>query len=441
MQATATKTAIDDSLRAQVARWPQAKQDGWFKSLTRREAERLKWDWRFWGRTKQFFPEGDVFGFLIRAGRGSGKSRAGAEWVIERAKAGYSPIALIGQSKADVRDTMIEVSQGSILKRSPPWFYPLYEPSKRRLTWPNGSIAVVYSGDEPDQLRGPQHATAWIDEVSKFQYLQQTWDNMELGLRLSDKPQVMITTTPRPLNLLRKLSEDNSIYEVVASSFENRANLSERFMERILDKYGDTALGEQELYGQLLEQAAGALWQRTAMIENLRVKEAPPLARVVVAIDPATTSKTTSDETGIVVCGLGTDGQGYCLADVSGRYSPQGWASKAVTAFYSWNGDRILGESNQGGEMIESIINQVDPNIKVKLIHASTSKRARAEPVSGLAEQGRIHHVGLFDTLEDELCNWSPGSGPSPNHLDAYVWSFIELFKLQEKTKPHIKVF
>lgn len=437
----AVATAIDDSLRGQVARWPQKEQDAWFKNLTRKDAERLKWDWRFWGRGKQFFPEGDLFGFLIRAGRGSGKSRAGAEWVIQRAKDGYSPIALIGKSKADVRDVMIEVSEGSILRRSPPWFYPQYEPSKRRLTWPNGSVAVVYSGDEPDQLRGPQHATAWFDELSKFRYAQETWDNTELGLRLSDRPQVMITTTPRPLALLRKLSEDPAIREVVASSFENRANLSERFMERILDKYGDTTLGEQELYGQLLEQAAGALWQRKVMIEDLRISEVPPLIRIVVAIDPATTSKTTSDETGIVVCGIDDNEHGYCLDDISGRYSPQGWASKAVQAFHKRHGDRIVGESNQGGEMVEETIRQVDRNVPVTLIHASESKRARAEPVAALAEQGRLHHVGLFELLEDELCNWEPGSGPSPNHLDAYVWSFTELFELGEKPKRSIRVF
>ena len=393
-------------------------------SLTDHEATALLYDWSFWARPKQLPPPGDWFGWLILAGRGFGKTRTGSEWVIERVRQGYRRIALVGQTKADVRDTMIEVEESSILKTSPPWMMPRYEPSKRRLTWPNGAVATAFSGDEPDQLRGPQHDTAWIDEPAKFKYPVETIDNLEMGLRLGDNPRMVCTTTPRPIPIIKNWMKDPRFHVTRGNTYENIANLAPTFIERIKSKYEGTRLGQQEIYADILDDDPRALWSRD-LLEKTRVTQHPDLFKIVVAIDPHVTSGTT----GIVVAGIGyVDGvlHGYTLDDVTSKEGakPSEWAFAAVSAYHKWKADCIIGEINNGGDMIEHTIRTVSDGeyVRYKSVRATRGKYIRAEPVSALFEQGRFHHVGMFPMLEDELCSYVPGE-KSPNRLDAEVWA------------------
>lgn len=386
----------------------------------------MYYDWSFWARPEQLPPPGDWLVWLLRSGRGFGKTRTGAQWVINRAQIGFRRIALVGQTKADVRDTMVEVGDSSILKLSPPWFYPDYEPSKRRITWPNGAIGIIYSGDEPDQLRGPQHDSAWVDELAKFKYPQETWDNLMLGLRIGPKPQVCVTTTPRPIPLIKALIADRDTVDVKRSTYDNIANLSPVYIRKVIRPLENTRLGRQEINADILDDAPGALWKRD-WLERNRVTNFPDLARVVVAIDPAATSDDEeSAETGIVVAGLGTDGFGYVLDDVSLRDTPEGWAKAAVAAYHRHRADRIIAETNNGGEMVGHTIRTVEPGVPFSEVYATRGKAIRAEPISALYEQGRIKHVGFFADLEDQLCTWMPGE-KSPDRLDALVWAFTEL--------------
>jgi len=339
----------------------------------------------------------------------------------------------VGQTKADVRDTMVEVGDSSILRISPPWFKPEYEPSKRRLTWPNGVIGIIYSGDEPDQLRGPQHAKAWVDELSKYRYPEDTWDNLEFGMRVGEKPQVIVSTTPRPIPIIKALVKDPSAVVTRGTSYENQANLSPSFIGRIFGRYEGTRLGRQELRGEILEDNPDALWQRQS-IDDLRVRQNPPCSRVVVGVDPEATSGENSAETGIIVAGITMQEgklQGYVLDDLSIRASPSGWASAVITAYYKHKADIVIAEDNNGGEMVEYTIRSVDSKVPVKRIHASRGKYTRAEPISALYEQQKVHHVGFFSDLEDQMCEWVPGD-KSPDRLDALVWSLTELFNAGE---------
>lgn len=404
----------------------EAERQTWIESLTTEQAAALPYDWPFWAREKQLPPPGDWFCWLLRSGRGFGKTRTGAQWIIDGALNGpYFPIALIGQTKADVRDTMIELHESSILKISPPWFRPKYEPSKRRLVWPNGMVGIGYSGDEPDQLRGPQHGRAWIDELAKFKYPQETWDNMEFGLRLGDDPQVCVTTTPRPIALIKSILQDPATVDVQGSSYENAVNLSPRYIQRVIKRYEGTRLGRQEIHGILLDDVPGALWTHDAIETHRRTKH-PDLVRIVVAIDPAASVSESSSETGIVVAGLGADKHGYVLEDMTLSDTPSAWASQAVSGYYKYQADRILGEVNNGGDMVESTVRTVDDNVSFKKISASRGKRTRAEPVAALYEQGKVHHIGMFAELEDQMCQWVPGD-ESPDRMDALVWAITEL--------------
>ncbi len=338
--------------------------------LTDEEINELNYDWKFWARKEQLPPDTkDWFVWLIRSGRGYGKTRTGAETIIEWVRQGFKRLALVGKTKADVRDTMVEVGESAILNISPPWFRPSYEPSKRRLVWPNGAIAMFYSGDEPDQLRGPQHEKAWVDELAKFMYPQETWDNLEFGLRIGSNPQVIVTTTPRPIPLIKTLVKDIRTVDVRGSTFDNKANLSPSYIERMFKKFGGTRLGRQELEGEILEDTTGALWT-TKIIEQTRKKEAPILKRIVVAIDPEAVNNDESSETGIVIAGVGNDNHGYILADLSLRASPNTWASAAINGYYNYKADRIVAEVNNGGEMIETILKNIDTNIPYQAVHA-----------------------------------------------------------------------
>jgi len=371
--------------------------------------------------------------WLLLAGRGFGKSRTGAEWVREQVESGRSRrIALVAPTAADVRDVMIEGESG-LLAICPPWNMPVYESSKRRLTWPNGAIATTYSAEEPDRLRGPQHDAAWCDEVAAWRY-PETWDMLMFGLRLGVDPRCVVTTTPKPIPIIRNLLKNPTTAITRGSTYENRANLAEAFFEQIVAQYEGTRLGRQELYAEVLDDVEGALWTR-ALIDQHRVKVAPELKRIVVAIDPAITASDDSDETGIVVAGLGVDNHGYALDDLSLRASPDGWARRAVEAYHARKADRIVAEVNQGGDMVEYTIRTVDPRASIKKVHAARGKQTRAEPIVALYEQGRIHHVGVLPQLEEQMCNWVPGMD-SPDRMDAAVWAFTELMLGQRSMPP-----
>jgi phage terminase large subunit-like protein len=379
----------------------------------------------------------------MRSGRGGGKTRSGAEWILKRVRQGYKHIALIGQTSADVRDTMVELGPSSIMKIARPDELPEYASSKRRLIFPNGAIATTFSGEEPDQLRGPAHDTIWIDELAKFKYPEETWDNMEFGLRLGDNPQVFCTTTPRPIPIIKRLIKDPLTIDVRFSTFENAENLSPVFLKRIRDKYEGTRLGRQELEGEILDDNPNALFQRD-IIENLRIREGamPPLIRVVVGVDPSVTGNENSDETGIIAGGIAANGHGYILDDASLQASPAEWARAGVRTFHARKADRMVGEVNNGGDLVEVNIRTVDRNIPFTAVHASRGKAIRAEPVAALYEQGRIHHVGTFPALEDQMCDWSPGASKSPDRMDALVWCIWELFGLglKEQEQPRVYV-
>lgn len=387
------------------------------------DRDRVVWLWEAWARGDQLAPPGDWQTWLIKAGRGWGKTRTGAEWVRSVAQPG-ARIALVGATAADVRDVMIEGESG-VISVCPPHDRPRYEPSKRRLTWANGAVATAYSAEEPDRLRGPQHTHAWCDEVAAWAH-PEAWDMMLMGLRLGVLPRVVATTTPRTVPLLKTIQGSPGVIVTRGKTLDNAGNLAPSFLTSLMARYEGTRLGRQELDGEDLEDNPEALWQRDGL-DATRRHEAPELTRVVVAIDPAATSKDTSDETGIVVAALGADGRGYVLADRSGRHKPDAWARRAVEAYHEFKADRIIAEGNQGGEMVSHVLGTVQANLPIRIVHASRGKAARAEPIAALYEQGRISHVGALPQLEDQLCTWTPGDA-SPDRLDALVWALTELF-------------
>lgn len=403
---------------------PVKEQEAILSAYTDERLERLRYDWSFWARPKQLPPPGDWFGWLILAGRGFGKTRTGSEWILQRVALGYKRIALVGQTKADVRDTMIEVEESSILKVAPPWLMPVYEPSKRRLTWPQtGAVATSFSGDEPDQLRGPQHDTAWVDEAAKFKYPKETIDNLEMGLRLGTDPRMICTTTPRPIPIIKKWVKDPDFIVTTGNTYENIGNLAPTFIKRVVNKYEGTRLGRQELHAEILDDDPNALWSRD-ILEASRVTQYPDLHMITVNVDPHASTGTT----GIVVTGVAYhDGvlHGYTLDDVSSAEGakPNEWGLAVVAAYHKWKADLIVGEVNNGGDMIENVIRNVQGgrNVAYKAVRATRGKHTRAQPISALFEQGRWHMVGMFALLEDELCSWVPGDD-SPNRLDAMVW-------------------
>jgi len=371
--------------------------------------------------------------WLILAGRGFGKTRTGAQWVHEQVTDnGKRRIHLVARTAGDVRDVVVEGESG-ILATADPSCRPTYEPSKRKLTWPNGATATTFTADQPDQLRGPQCDACWADEVAAWQGLNNQaqdnpWDQLMFGLRLGDKPQAVATTTPRPRKLIRDLAKMPTTHVTGGSTYDNFANLADAFISTIISKYEGTTAGRQELMGELLDSLPGALWTQ-AMIDDHRTREcdAPTMERIVVAVDPSVTNHADSDECGIIVAGMvGADF--YVLDDRSLRASPSGWASAAVEALHDWDADRIVAEVNQGGDMVEETIRNVDKNAPYTAVHASRGKLTRAEPISALYEQGRVHHVGILPELEDQMCNYLPGDS-SPDRMDALVWALTELLE------------
>ncbi|NVN88597.1 MAG: DNA-packaging protein [Rhodopseudomonas sp.] len=394
--------------------------------------------WRAKARPSQLPPPGDWNGWAVISGRGFGKTWVGSNWTNELAETGVAKrIALIGATASDVRDTMIEGESG-ILATAPSWNRPQYEPSKRRLTWSNGAMGTAYSSEEADRLRGPQHDFLWGDELAAWNDPQSTWDMAMFGLRLGQHPRWLVTTTPRPIKLLKQILAREGADVVVSrgSTYENAANLAGPFLDAIRARYEGTRLGRQELNAELLLDHPGALWTRE-MIEQAAFRgRLPDMKRVVVAVDPSGTrgEEDTGDSVGIVVAGLGTDDFGYVLADRTCKLSPAGWGRAAVDAYREFKADRICAERNFGGAMVEHVIRTVDPNVSYREVTASRGKIARAEPIASLYEQGRVRHVAMFPELEDQMTAMTGDGfigGGSPDRCDALVWALTELM-----TKP-----
>lgn len=404
----------------------------------RLESQR-RFDWDQWARPNQRVPEGDWKAWLILAGRGYGKTRTGAETIRGWVKGGsVKRIALIGESIKEARSIMVEGESG-ILAISPKSERPKFESSKGRLVWPNGATATLFGGNNPEQLRGPQFDCGWMDEVAKYRDPQETWSQLMMGLRLGNDPRVILTTTPRPCPFLKSLLEDPGVRVTRGSTFENADNLAPSFIEAMKAQFEGTRLGAQELYAELLEDGVGALWV-LRNLEELKVVSAPSLKRIVVSIDPATTFGEKSDETGVMVVGLGEDNHGYVLEDLSGKHSPGEWARLAVGAYHRYQADRIVAEVNKGGDLVERVIRGYDPHVSYRAVRATRGKSTRAEPIAALYEQKKIHHLkkGL-DQLEAQMLSYIPGkTSKSPDRIDALVWGLTDLMLESEAAPPRV---
>jgi phage terminase large subunit-like protein len=401
----------------------------------------LPYIFEFWALEHQVPPGGDWRTWVILGGRGAGKTRAGAEWVRGRVE-GAKPLdpgtcrrlALVGETVEQVREVMI-FGESGIMACSPPDRRPEWQATRKRLVWPNGAVAQVFSAHDPEGLRGPQFDGAWVDELAKWKKARDTWDMLQFGLRLGEAPQVCVTTTPRNVGVLKDILGSESTVVTNAPTEANAANLAQGFLEEVRARYAGTRLGRQELDGVLTEAAEDALWT-PAMLERARVGAAPELDRIVVAVDPPVTGHAGSDACGIVVAGAVTQGpvqdwRAFVLADESlDAAGPAAWARAAIRAMERWGADRLVAEVNQGGDLVEQVIRQVDPLVPFRKVHASRGKVLRAEPVAALYEQGRVHHLRGLGALEDQMCAMTArgyeGRG-SPDRVDALVWALTDL--------------
>lgn len=415
---------------------PEGWRDNWTVEQKLYAINQIKYNWRFWARQEQIPPPGAWDTWLILAGRGFGKTRTGAEWLKELllANPGWRA-GIVAPSYGAARDVCLEGESGllGVLRDED---IKKYNRSLGQVALKNGSKIQTFSGNDPERLRGPQHHLVWFDELAAFQYLQDTWDMALMGLRLGVHPQALITTTPRPVPLLKEMVNrfqegDPTVTLTKGSTFDNVANLAGSTLRALKERYEGTHLGRQELYAELISDAPGALWSRT-LLDTFRFKKTPrdlpPMVRVVVAIDPSVSMGKRSNETGIIVAGKGTDGHAYVIDDITKKQaSPETWAAAAIEAFRYHRADRIVVEQNNGGDMCSSTLRTQDSNIPIKTVYASRGKLTRAEPISALYEQGRVHHVGIFAELEDQQCSWVPGQGESPDRVDALVWAMTEL--------------
>ena len=412
------------------------------KALEGINPDSLLWDWSFWGRPEQLAPEGDWAIWLLLAGRGFGKTRCAAEWVREEARVtsdGKRRFALVARTAADVRDVIVEGESG-ILNVSAPSEMPLYEPSKRRLTWPNGNTATCFTADEPDSLRGPQFTHAWGDEVAAWRQTPDAagmtaFDNLRVGTRLGRQPKILVTTTPKRVPLLYSLlgeAEKNpdKIRVSRGSTMDNAGNLSESYMDAITGVYAGTRLAAQELYGEMLDAVEGALWN-DEIIDMYRESTMPSVTPFrVIGVDPSV-AENPRDECGIVVVGSTADRDLYkrnawVLEDASVLGAPSVWAQRVVAMAKKW-GCPVVAEVNQGGALVKAAIHTIDPTVQVLEVHSKFGKALRAEPVTLAYEQGRVHHVGYFAELESQMISWVPGEGKSPDRVDALVHALTAL--------------
>jgi phage terminase large subunit-like protein len=416
-----------------------------FAGLPPRLRELIDREWQIPARPDQLPPAGDWLVWLLLGGRGAGKTRAGAQWVRGMAlglppyaETAIAPIALVGETLADVREVMIEGVSG-ILQLNESFARPQWTPSRRRIVWPNGAVAYAFSSEDPEALRGPQFSAAWSDELGKWRYPDACWDMLQFGLRLGQRPRQVVTTTPRPIPLLRRLIAAKDTIVTRAATRANAQNLAPGFLERVVGRYAGTRLGRQELDGELIEDRADALWQRSD-IESVRVGEPPPLGRIVVAIDPPASQR--SGICGIVAAGIGRDGIGYVLADATVReVRPDQWAATALRLYRLLDADALVAEVNQGGDMVEAVLREVDRSVPVTKVRATRGKWLRAEPVAALYAQGRIRHVGALPELEDEMCDFGPdglSAGRSPDRVDALVWAITAL-RLGSNAEPKVR--
>lgn len=422
------------------------------KKLNQPERNAFVYHWPILARTAQLPPPGPWRTWLVMAGRGFGKTRAGAEWVRMIARDNPDArIALVAASLGEARAVMIEGESG-ILAVHPPEDRPHFESTRRRLEWPSGAQATMYSAAEAESLRGPQHSHAWCDEIGKWPLAHETatkcWDNLLMGLRLGAEQKVMVTTTPRSVPLLHRILEGEAAGNVVitrGATADNGAHLPQSFLDAMESEFAGSLLARQELGGELIDNVEGALWSRE-LIEAARKDgrtngETSVYTRTVVAVDPPASA--TGDACGIVVAAIDADGVGHVLADCSvERASPERWAAAVASAAQQWEADRVIAEANQGGAMVESVLRAANCSLPIKLVHATKNKTARAEPVAALYEVGRIRHAGLFAALEDQLCGMMPGGeyhgpGRSPDRADALVWAFTELL-LAARRKPRV---
>ena len=411
-------------------------------ALSGLDPDQLLWDWSMWGRPEQLAPEGNWNIWIYLAGRGAGKTRSAAEWVREQAKYttdGQRRFALVARTAADVRDVIVEGESG-IMNVTPPSERPLYEPSKRRLTWPNGNTATCFTADEPDSLRGPQFTHAWGDEVAAWRQTPDAagmtaFDNLRVGTRLGANPQIMVTTTPKRVPLLYSLLDEakksGKVVVSRGSTMDNQGNLSETYLDTITGVYAGTRLAAQELYGEMLDSVEGALWT-LEMLESTRIAQYPgqtPLR--VIGVDPSV-AENPRDECGIVVCASTADRdlykrQAWVLEDATIHGSPEVWANKVVEMARRW-GCPVVAEVNQGGALVRNAINSIDPNIKVFEVHSKHGKALRAEPIVLAYEQQRVHHIGYLAELEDQMTSWIPGeTSKSPDRVDALVHAMTAL--------------
>jgi phage terminase large subunit-like protein len=410
-----------------------ARPEGAGKSIAGQLADALAdGGWRSRARASQLPPEGDWLVWLILTGRGWGKTWTASSWVNEIAMTSVCRIALIGATASDTRDIMIEGDSG-VLRTAPDHFRPTFEPSKRKIEWPNGTIAHSFSAEEADRLRGPQFHYGWLDELASFQNDDEVWNMFQFGLRLGQHPRCIATTTPKPKRLLKELIGRPDVAVVTGSTYENADNLAPAFLQAIRTRYEGSRLGRQELHAELLLDVPGALWTRE-MIEraNGGTWKLPDMKRVIVSVDPSGTrgAEDQGDWVGIVACGLGSDGFGYVLADRTCKLSPEGWGRAAVKAYHEFKAERLIAERNFGGALVEHVIRTVDRNVSYQEVTASRGKIVRAEPCASLYEQGRVRHAGAFPQLEDQLCAMTSdgyvGDG-SPDRADALVWGISQL--------------
>lgn len=435
---------VEMSRAERLATLPREQRRKVLARITDDEAAALAYEWGFWGRPDQLLPEGAWRIFALLGGRGSGKTRSGAEAVRDLARR-YpgSWGGFIAPTPKDARDLMIEGPSG-ILAVCPPEERPVWQPSLNRLDWPNGTYATVYSAADPEAIRGPNLAWAWGDEVGKWRFMQRAWDNLRFALRAGENPQTILTTTPTGHALIRRILAGEWAGTVVSrvSTYRNAANLAPSFLQELLQMYEGTRLGLQELHGMLLEEIEGAMWT-LATIEQDRWSASEgsptftvPMRRIVVGVDPSGTKR--GAEAGVVVVGLGMNGRGYVLEDVSLQGSPQEWAGAAIAAYHRWSADRIVAEVNFGADMVEGTVLALDATVSFKAVRASRGKQQRAEPVVALYERHRVSHVGTLGLLETELTQWVPpgtinkagedvGSNWSPGRLDALVWALTDL--------------
>ena len=412
-------------------------QSGWSQgNLTPREGERILDSWLGDVHPGQYRPAPVPDRWLVTGGRGSGKTRLGAEWVngLVRGLPPFSPghryehFALVGETLSDVREVMIEGPSGilAVCREN----RPRYEASRRRVVWPTGAVAHVFSSEDPESLRGPQFEAAWCDETGKWKNAEAVYDMLQFGLRLGPRPMQIVTTTPRPTRLMKRLLGDPQVVRTSLSTERNAANLARGFVEALAQRYGGTRLGRQELDGELIEDREDALWSREMLAEAF-VAEAGELRRIVVAVDPPASSRKTSDACGIVAAGLDGEGRAVVLADATLKCAkPRDWASAAVALFHRLEADAIVAEVNQGGDMVTAVIRTVDETVPVKPVRANRGKWLRAEPIAALYSQGRVKHAGRFPELEDEMCDFGPdglSGGRSPDRVDALVWAVGEL--------------